>query len=103
MLVPLPLRHPNHLATMPKGNKRSEAADKKRSAEQKEAVIQRAVKLYETLAHSDPEKLPSYRTVCKMVEEELEEETGVRIELCYGTVCARLKGTFGGLLDMTEG
>ena len=103
MLVPLPPRCPNHLATMPKGNKWSEAADKKRSAEQKEATIQHVVKLYETLAHLGPEKPPGYRTVCKMVEEELEEETGVQIELCYGTVRARLKGTFGGLLDMTEG
>jgi len=102
ILITSPPRHPNHLATMPKENKQTEAADKKRSVEQKEVAVQRAVKLYKTLARLNPEKLPGYRTVCEMVEDELERETGIQIKLCYNTVRVRLKGMFGDLLNMTE-
>ncbi|KAF9642293.1 hypothetical protein BDM02DRAFT_3105839 [Thelephora ganbajun] len=79
---------------MPKGNKQAEAANKKKLVEQKEAAIQCAVELYQILAHSNPEKLVGYRTVCKMVEDEMEREVGVRIELCYNTICARLNGVY---------
>jgi len=82
---------------MPKENRQAEAANKKKSAERKEAAIQRAIKLYESLAHQNPEKPPGYRTVCKVVEDELERETGVKIGLCYITVRARLNGMLGGL------
>ena len=86
---------------MPKGNKQVEAANKE-SVEQKEAAVQRAVKLYESLARSNPEKPPGFRTVCKIVESELERETGVKIELCHSTVRARSNGTLREPLGMTE-
>lgn len=102
MFTTSPPHHLNHLAIMPKGSKQAEAAAKKKSVEQKEAAIQRAVELYKTLAHSDPEKPAGYRTVCKMVEDAIQRETGVRIGLCYNTVRARLNGMFGHPPHLTE-
>ena len=86
---------------MPKGNKHVDAANKQ-SAEQKEEAVQRAIKLYESLAHLNPEKPPGYRTVCKMVEDELEQETGVKIKLCHNTVRARSNGMPGHPPGMTK-
>ena len=96
------LRSPDQFAVMAKINKQAEAAKKKKSAEQREAAVQRAVELYKTLASSGTEKPLGYRTVCKMVEDELERETGNRIALCYNTVRKRLNGTLRHLLEMTE-
>ena len=87
---------------MAKANKQAEAANKKKSAEQKDAAIQRAVELYKTLANSSSKRPPGYRAVCKMVEDELERETGVKIVLCYNTVCARSNGMLRNTLEMTE-
>ena len=92
-LATSPPRQSNSLSTMPKGNKQTEAAAKKMLATQKEAAIQHTVELYKTLAHSNPGKPVGYRTVCKMAEDELERRTGGGIQLCYGTVRARLNGT----------
>ena len=83
---------------MPKGNSQAEAL-KRKSADQKEVAIQRAIELYESLARANPEKPPGYRTVCKMVEDELEGETGVKLKLCYNTVRARSNGTLGPTTD----
>jgi len=87
---------------MPKGNKQVEAANKKKSAKQKEAAIQRAVKLYESLAELNLEKPPGYRMVCKMAEDELERETGDKIKLCHITIRVRLNGEFNDQLGTTE-
>jgi hypothetical protein len=96
-------RSPNQFAVMTKVNRQAEAAKKKSSAKQKEAAVQRAVELYKTLASSGTAEKPlGYRTVCKMVEDELEKETGNRIALCYNTVCKRLNGKLRQLLDTTE-
>jgi hypothetical protein len=87
---------------MPKENKQLKAANKKKSAEQREATVQRAVELYQTLANLNPKNPTGYRTVCKMVENEFKVETGVRVALCYNTVCKRSKGMFGNSLEIME-
>ena len=84
---------------MPKGNKKVEAVNKKKLAEQKEVAVQHAIKLYENLARLNPENPPGYRTVCKMAEDKLERETGVKIHLCYTTIRARLSGMPSNLLE----
>jgi len=84
---------------MPKGNKQAEAANNKKLAEQKEAAVLRAVELYESLARLNPKKPPGYRTVCKMVEGELERETGAKIKLCHNTVRARSNGKLSPTRD----
>ena len=86
---------------MPRGNKQVEVANKK-LAEQKEAAIQHAVKLYKSLACSNPAKPPGYRTVCKMAEGKLEREMGVRIKLCHITIHVRLNGMSSDPPEMTE-
>lgn len=78
---------------MAKENKQVKAANKKKSAELREVAVQRAVKLYETQASLNPKKPMGYRAVCKVVEDELEAETGVRVALCYSTVRSRFNGT----------
>ena len=86
---------------MAKVNKQAEAANKK-SAEQKDTAIQCAVELYKTLANSSLKKPPGYRAVCKMVEDELEREMGVKIVLCYNTIRVRLNGMLRNTLEKTE-
>lgn len=78
---------------MPKGSKQVKATNKG-LVEQKEAATQRAIKLYESGADSSPGTRPGYRTACRMAEDEIEQETGVKVELCHNTVRARLKGAF---------
>ena len=82
-------------------DKQAEATNKK-SAEQREAAIQRAVELYKSLASSNPNGALGYRAVCKLVEEEFATEKGVKITLCYNTVRGRVNGMFNNLYGATE-